>query len=33
MTKSLARVGVLLSGRGTNLLSLHAAMERGEVPA
>jgi len=29
----LARVGVLLSGRGSNFLALHAAMERGEVPA
>lgn len=28
-----ARVGVLISGRGSNFLSLHAAMERGEVPA
>ncbi|HSM50860.1 MAG TPA: phosphoribosylglycinamide formyltransferase [Thermoanaerobaculia bacterium] len=29
----LAPVGVLLSGRGSNFLALHAAMERGEVPA
>lgn len=28
-----ARVAVLLSGRGSNFLALHAAMERGEVPA
>lgn len=28
-----ARVGVLLSGRGSNFLALHEAMERGEVPA
>jgi len=28
-----ARVGVLLSGRGSNFLALHAAMARGEVPA
>lgn len=28
-----ARVAVLLSGRGSNFLNLHAAMERGEVPA
>lgn len=28
-----ARVGILLSGRGSNFLALHAAMERGEVPA
>jgi phosphoribosylglycinamide formyltransferase-1 len=28
-----ARVGILLSGRGSNFLSLHAAMVRGEVPA
>lgn len=26
-------VGILLSGRGSNFLSLHGAMERGEVPA
>jgi phosphoribosylglycinamide formyltransferase-1 len=26
-------VGVLLSGRGSNFLALHAAMERGELPA
>jgi phosphoribosylglycinamide formyltransferase-1 len=28
-----ARVGILLSGRGSNFLALHAAMERGDVPA
>ena len=28
-----ARVGVLLSGRGSNFLALHEAMDRGEVPA
>ena len=28
-----ARVAVLLSGRGSNFLSLHGAMERGDVPA
>jgi phosphoribosylglycinamide formyltransferase 1 len=28
-----ARVGILLSGRGSNFLSLQAAMARGEVPA
>jgi len=28
-----ARVGVLLSGRGSNFLALHEAMRRGEVPA
>lgn len=28
-----ARIGVLLSGRGSNFLALHAAIERGEVPA
>jgi len=28
-----ARVGVLLSGRGSNFLALHAAMARGDVPA
>lgn len=26
-------IGVLLSGRGSNFLALHAAIERGEVPA
>ncbi len=31
--EALARVAVLLSGRGSNFLSLHAAMERGEIPA
>lgn len=29
----MTRVGVLLSGRGSNFLALHAAIERGEVPA
>ncbi len=29
----MTRVGVLLSGRGSNFLALHGAMERGEVPA
>jgi phosphoribosylglycinamide formyltransferase-1 len=28
----MTRVGVLLSGRGSNFLALHAAMARGEVP-
>lgn len=28
-----ARVGILLSGRGSNFRALHAAMDRGEVPA
>ncbi len=28
-----ARVGVLLSGRGSNFLALHKAMESGEIPA
>ena len=28
-----ARVAVLLSGRGSNFLALHGAMERGEVPS
>jgi phosphoribosylglycinamide formyltransferase-1 len=28
-----ARVGILLSGRGSNFRALHAAMVRGEVPA
>jgi phosphoribosylglycinamide formyltransferase-1 len=27
------RIGILLSGRGSNFLALHAAIERGEVPA
>ena len=27
------KVGVLISGRGSNFLALHGAMERGEVPA
>lgn len=29
----IARVAILLSGRGSNFLALHAAIERGEVPA
>ena len=33
MTTARARVAVLLSGRGSNFLALHGAMERGEVPA
>jgi len=28
-----AKVGILLSGRGSNFLALHGGMERGEVPA
>lgn len=28
-----ARLGVLLSGRGSNFLAIHAAIERGDVPA
>ena len=28
-----ARVAILLSGRGSNFLALHGAMERKEVPA
>ena len=28
-----AKLGVLLSGRGSNFLALHAAIERGEIPA
>jgi phosphoribosylglycinamide formyltransferase-1 len=28
-----AKVGILLSGRGSNFLALHGAMERGEIPA
>jgi phosphoribosylglycinamide formyltransferase-1 len=28
-----ARIGILLSGRGSNFLALHAAVERGELPA
>ena len=31
--RTVARVGILLSGRGSNFLALHAAMERREVPA
>ena len=33
MSGSAARVGVLLSGRGSNFLALHAAMASGGVPA
>ncbi len=29
----IARLGVLLSGRGSNFLAIHRAIERGEVPA
>ncbi|HVG06327.1 MAG TPA: phosphoribosylglycinamide formyltransferase [Thermoanaerobaculia bacterium] len=29
----MTRIGVLLSGRGSNFLALHAAVERGEIPA
>ncbi|HKH43328.1 MAG TPA: phosphoribosylglycinamide formyltransferase [Thermoanaerobaculia bacterium] len=29
----MTRLGILLSGRGSNFLALHAAIERGEVPA
>lgn len=32
-SSSHVRVGILLSGRGSNFLALHAAMERGEIPA
>ncbi|HJX28272.1 MAG TPA: phosphoribosylglycinamide formyltransferase, partial [Thermoanaerobaculia bacterium] len=28
-----SRIGILLSGRGSNFLALYAAIERGEVPA
>jgi len=28
----MTRIGVLLSGRGSNFLALHAAIERGEIP-
>ena len=28
-----ARLGILLSGRGSNFLALHSAVERGELPA
>lgn len=28
-----ARIGILLSGRGSNFLALHQAIERGQVPA
>ncbi|HEX6903772.1 MAG TPA: phosphoribosylglycinamide formyltransferase [Thermoanaerobaculia bacterium] len=30
---SKSKIGVLLSGRGSNFLAIHAAIERGEVPA
>jgi len=30
---ALTRIGILLSGRGSNFLALHAAVARGEVPA
>ena len=33
MRRAPARVGVLLSGRGSNFLALHGAMARGQVPA
>ena len=33
MSNRKTRVGILLSGRGSNFVSLHAAMERGDVPA
>ena len=33
MNDELARVAVLLSGRGSNFLALHSAMEAGEIPA
>ncbi|HBL28705.1 MAG TPA: phosphoribosylglycinamide formyltransferase, partial [Acidobacteria bacterium] len=29
----MTRLGVLLSGRGSNFLALHGAIERGELPA
>lgn len=29
----MTKIGILLSGRGSNFLALHGAMERGEVPA
>ena len=29
----MTRLGVLLSGRGSNFLALQAAVERGELPA
>ena len=29
----ITRIGILLSGRGSNFLALHGAMERGELPA
>lgn len=31
--EKIARIGILLSGRGSNFLALHAAMESGVVPA
>src|SRR6185436_3055335 len=30
---AVSRIGILLSGRGSNFLAIHAAIERGEVPA
>lgn len=33
MNRPAARLGILLSGRGSNFLALHAAVERGDVPA
>ncbi|HXT50225.1 MAG TPA: phosphoribosylglycinamide formyltransferase, partial [Thermoanaerobaculia bacterium] len=33
MSGAAARLGILLSGRGSNFLALHAATVRGEVPA
>lgn len=33
MTPEPARLAVLLSGRGSNFLAIHAAIERGELPA
>lgn len=33
MARDEARVGVLLSGRGSNFVALYEAMERGEIPA
>jgi phosphoribosylglycinamide formyltransferase-1 len=33
MTRPAAALGILLSGRGSNFLALHHAIERGELPA
>lgn len=33
MTRARPRLGILLSGRGSNFLALHAAVERGDLPA